>query len=70
MGYGPGPGMMMGGLGFMGILFLLAYIAVVVYAMFLLTRISQSLQSIAASLERMGAARPPQQSQPPSPQQQ
>lgn len=65
MGYGPGPGMMMGGLGFMGILFLLAYIAVVVYAMFLLTRISQSLQNIAASLERMGSARSPQQSQPP-----
>lgn len=66
MGYG-GPGMM-GGFGFMGLLFVLAYIAVVIYAMFLLTRISQSLQRIAASLERMNAAGPPRQpeNQPPA----
>jgi hypothetical protein len=42
-----------------GLIFLLVYVAVVAYALYLLTRIADSLKTIAISLERMSAGKPP-----------
>lgn len=54
MGYGYG---MMGGF---GLVVVFVYFAVVAYALYLLTRIADSLRTIAASLERMSSGGPPE----------
>jgi hypothetical protein len=54
MGYGGYGGPMAGFFGGFGILFVVLYAAVVIYALLQLTKIARSLQLIAASLERMG----------------
>ncbi len=53
MGYGYG-GHMFGFMSGFGVVFVLLYVVVVIYALAQLTRIARSLKSIAASLERMG----------------
>lgn len=42
-----------------GILFVVVYVAVVAYALYLLTRIADYLKDIAVSLERLSAGKPP-----------
>ena len=59
MGYGGYGGHMYGFMSGFGVLFVLLYAAVVVYALVQLTKITRALQQIAASLERMGRATPP-----------
>lgn len=60
MGYGYGHGLFVGGF---GLIFVLIYVAVVAYGLYLFTQIASSLRSIAASLERMSAGKPPQNGQ-------
>lgn len=54
MGFGYGYPGMFGFMSGFGIVFALLHIAIIVYVLWQFTLVSRSLQSIAASLERMG----------------